>query len=411
MVDAFLSDCFASDQPHLTDTPNGEPWTFLLSQLRTKSRALESASVALAAAALGFMHDIPHLKREGLKFYTKGLQELQIALWDKNLRLEDATLTACMALIMYEVVECPGKAKAAYDIHHNGVMALVRARGVAAHTSGTGFALFSAIRYPGVIQAVLNREPDFLSEPLWMEGPWALFPKAPMDRINDCLALSPAILQKASHLVFLDPKPKVELARQLAQECLEIDKLLDDIYVDIQSIGPGPLYWNVVAKLRIPTDINGPLFPVVYFFKDLKVAWLVMTYWAARLMLWVGLCDLYDVIEHIQPEVIRDSLSPESTDDDTRIDQPCPSGTSTLFPQLGHRKHYRSMAHNVCQSIEYFLQPCMKMGGAFSVSSVLGVVLGSIIGRPSFTEEATWMRAVLGLVQRKGHRLPLYSNP
>ncbi|KAF3480695.1 C6 zinc finger domain-containing protein [Arthroderma uncinatum] len=133
-------------------------------------------------------------------------------------------------------------------------------------------------------------------------------------------SLSPAILQKTTYLPRLGPQQKVELARRLVQEYWELDRKLDDVYAHIQSTGPSPLYWRVLAELRNPTDTKEVLFPIVYRFPDLKTAWVMMTYWATRLMFWTGLCDLYELIEGIQPEAVDDSPSPESADDAAGID-------------------------------------------------------------------------------------------
>jgi hypothetical protein len=63
---------------------------------------------------------------------------------------EDSTLAACMALNLYETIECPSKVSDGYSSHCHGLLALIQARGVERHSSGAGHRLFLGIRVPGV---------------------------------------------------------------------------------------------------------------------------------------------------------------------------------------------------------------------------------------------------------------------
>lgn len=63
---------------------------------------------------------------------------------------EDETLAACMALNLYEAIECPGSDSEAYFNHCNGIIALIQARGAYAHSSGAGRVLFLGARIPEV---------------------------------------------------------------------------------------------------------------------------------------------------------------------------------------------------------------------------------------------------------------------
>ncbi|KAM5492885.1 hypothetical protein McaMca56_006924 [Microsporum canis] len=395
LINAFISDCFPLDEQHFAYTSDGKPWTYFLTEIPMKSRVLESASVALAAASLGRMHGKPQLSREGLKFYTRSLNQLQKALWDKNKMLEDETLFSCMALSMFEVIECPSNGKSAVESHCKGMMELVRARGVAAHTSGSGYALFLAMRPAGIMQAIREGTPNFLSEPEWMEGPWAITPKSLMDRVQDCLARYPAIIQKRSQFKFLAPDKRVELAQHLVHECWEIERMLDGVYAKIQSTGPNPSYWPVPSKLKVPTK-GGLVFPMAYWFTDLMSAWTMIMFWATRMMLWVGLCDLYSLIEGIQPDLVRVSSS---------TGQP----SSASLPQLGHRKDYLPIVHSICQSVEYCLQESMRMAGTVTVSIPLGILVGNLAHRPEYAREIAWIQAVTDIVRRRGLQFIIHT--
>jgi hypothetical protein len=81
-----------------------------------------------------------------MKLYGQGLRELQHALWSPKLMYKDETLAACMALAMYEVVECPAQSRGGWVTHSNGCARLIQLRGAEAHTSNLGHHLFLSSR-------------------------------------------------------------------------------------------------------------------------------------------------------------------------------------------------------------------------------------------------------------------------
>lgn len=130
-------------------------WMMIIPTLPVIGKALESSILALSTARLGRMRGNDSLVHESLKLYTQGLWELQKALWNPRLMYQDDTLGACMALKMYEVLECPGGTTSAYLSHQTGCDRLIQLRGVQAHTSEFGRLLFSSFRYHGV-SPILN---------------------------------------------------------------------------------------------------------------------------------------------------------------------------------------------------------------------------------------------------------------
>lgn len=122
----------------------------LLGTLPTEVKALELSSAAVAASAIGRKFKDTALVKESHKLYVKGLEQLQKALRDRNLVRDDGTLAACMALSLYEAMECPSSGSGAYFSHCEGILALVQARGIEAHSWGAGHQLFLGVRIPGV---------------------------------------------------------------------------------------------------------------------------------------------------------------------------------------------------------------------------------------------------------------------
>ena len=102
--------------------------------------------MAVCTAKIGRRSDDQSLIHASLKLYTQGLQELQKALWDPQQMYADETLAACMALVMYEVFECPSSGRQAYLSHQQGCSRLVKLRGPKAHDSGLGHQVFISFR-------------------------------------------------------------------------------------------------------------------------------------------------------------------------------------------------------------------------------------------------------------------------
>ena len=122
----------------------------LLAELPTGVKALQIAGAAVAASAIGRRFRDPALIQESLQLYTQGLRQLQSALWNRNLVQDDGTLAACMALSLYEAMECPSAGSEGYFGHCQGLLALVQARGIQAHCTGAGHQLFLGVRMPAV---------------------------------------------------------------------------------------------------------------------------------------------------------------------------------------------------------------------------------------------------------------------
>ena len=122
--------------------------------------ALESSIMAICTVSMGRMYKDPALAREGLKFYTKGLWELQKALWNPTLMNKDETCGACVALAIYEVIECPDKTIDGWKSHMVGCAKLTELKGATAFKSDFGYQLFLAFRLMEVSPPFSNSTSD-----------------------------------------------------------------------------------------------------------------------------------------------------------------------------------------------------------------------------------------------------------
>jgi hypothetical protein len=121
-------------------------WLRILPTLRTFTPALEASILAVCTAKLGRVSNNPILLHESLKFYGQSLWELQRALWDPTQMHRDETFGACMAMIMYEVVECPNSTMDAWSGHMRGCAKMFELKGPEYYGSEFGHQLFLSFR-------------------------------------------------------------------------------------------------------------------------------------------------------------------------------------------------------------------------------------------------------------------------
>ncbi|PYH90490.1 C6 zinc finger domain protein [Aspergillus ellipticus CBS 707.79] len=401
LVLAFLSNCLPTQW---TSSPRS--WISLLAELPTGVKALEIAGAAVAASAIGNRFQDAALKRHSLNLYTQGLQQLQSALWNRNLARDDGTLAACMALSLYEAMECPDAGSEGYFSHCRGLLALVEARGIQAHSSGAGHQLFLGVRIPGILYALERQVPSFMFESSWMEQPWEVIPKTFFSQVVDCLAKAPRILQRVYLLQHLSPEDQIQLCHELIRECWQIDEKIDTIWNGMHNATPDPLYWLVpsrVSSASFDSESSDNLFPIVFCFANPECATTLILLWAVRVMLWSGLCNLYNGIVAFESLVLQVIESPfDSTSTAGAVKPP--------LPALGHRRDYISMAHNVCQSVEYLLQDELLLAGPLSVCPALGIVIDTLRDQPPYANEVIWLQKALGVVRQRGIGLLKYSR-
>ncbi|KAJ8097218.1 hypothetical protein POJ06DRAFT_262784 [Lipomyces tetrasporus] len=100
-----------------------------------------------------------------------------------------------------------------------------------------------------------------------------------------------------------------------------------------------------------------------------------MLYWSLAVMVWAGLCALYESITTIEIDPV-DAFCPEYRDCVDPYSCACrrlvPTSSSSLryhvtkLPPLGHRADYLTPARNVCQSVEFCLNTAFPIFGGFS---------------------------------------------
>ena len=119
-------------------------------------------------------------------------------------------------------------------------------------------------------------------------------------------------------------------------------------------------------------------------------------------MLWSGICGLYMHYYGCYSPA-SDSIDPQSMTD--------ASPSAKALPELGQCRDYLTMAHSVCQSIEYFLQDEMGLIGAISVTPAIGLAIEALQNWPGHEQEIDWLLSALRLVRGRGVRVLEYAGP
>lgn len=134
-----------------------QDWIRQIIDLPNLQPVLRDGVLAVCTARLGRHVSRPDLVYESRRLYTKTLSGMQRGLLDVSMRQNVEVLAASLALLLYEVTECPGKSTDGYRAHYLGMMNLLRLRGPVAHKSGLAHSVFQVLR----LHAVSATVPDY----------------------------------------------------------------------------------------------------------------------------------------------------------------------------------------------------------------------------------------------------------
>jgi len=135
-------------------------WMERIMSLPDLTPSLEDSLLAACSARLGRHLNQPALVRESHRLYAKGLAAMRRDINRKSTRANEQNLAACLALMLYEISECPGDSPDGYMVHYQGAMELLRIRGPAAHQSGLAHSVFQLLRLHSVSTQAPLRNPS-----------------------------------------------------------------------------------------------------------------------------------------------------------------------------------------------------------------------------------------------------------
>jgi hypothetical protein len=373
---------------HLVEKKRGsietKSWFALLSQLPFPIIALDRSLLAICTARLGHIHNDEALVQKSLAMYTVGLGELQKALYDPELMYSDQTLGSCMALALYEVMECPAGTKHAYASHRSGCARLIQLRGVGAHVSGLGHHMFVFFRLQTIMSALEYHQPTYLSEEIWRTLPWRYNPKTRFDKLLDIVSKAPAIYRQADDFEILGPQEKLIGACAVIKDCWKVNNTMQRFYEESDAASSRSLYWEEPSTQSLVRNIEDlTIFPTVYHFPDIEVGKAMVFYWAALTMLWTGMMRLYLLVGALKQAGFS---APE-------VDE---------LPPLGECTDFITPARNVLRSVEYMLQDKLLGLGPQSVVAPLSIVVETIKDLPQYAREVAWADEVLDEIKGRG---------
>ncbi|KAK3723034.1 hypothetical protein LTR37_002180 [Vermiconidia calcicola] len=252
------------------------------------------------------------------QLYIRGLIETQKALMSFETARVDATLVACNALGLYEVLECPEQSVSAYKWHRAACCRLIEIRGPEAHQDGIAHDLFKSIRLFGVLESLEITRSTFFGDAKWMSAPWKLHPKSPLDKLIDICTLGPEMLLKAKRLSSLPPAQTLPAALNIVQDLGRSVAKLETIYAELYASYPQPMYWErplpeaevtsfaeVTCESGIVDHSRDPLiFPPALHFHDLELASTLSMYWSMSAIAWSGIADLHNLFSRFNATTI-----------------------------------------------------------------------------------------------------------
>ncbi|KAL2419375.1 hypothetical protein ABEF95_009140 [Exophiala dermatitidis] len=388
-------------------------WLFQLPTIPKMSPALEIATMALCMAKMSDVHNDSVLRHESLELYHRGLLQLQKALWDPEQMYDEQTLAACVALASYELSQCPNNSRHGYIIHTAGCEKLIRLRGPEAHKDGLAHQIFVQYRVQGILYALNQRQPTFLTEPVWQSVPYENNPKTVFDQVYDFITIATDMHKHGERIPFMDPISRYRTGRQMISECWRTDRALASLYHRLIKSHDGPLYWFEQAGRQTVEDednanSNMPLFPVAFHFPNLTIASTVLVFWACEAMLWQGMNQLYRLMGELRREcdkndffksalMVLEAFSGFSADTDP-FD----------LPALEHRVDFAAPARNIFQSVEYCLKEEMRDHGPKSVAAPLRIAMETLRAYPEYRRDVEWAEEAMIKVQQRSLRLLMY---
>lgn len=260
-----------------------------------------------------------------------------------------------------------------------------------------------------VIEALKYHRSTYLTEPTWIEKPWANEQKRPFDRLFDYFALAPELFKQGDQLGKIDPFNSLKMTINIINRCFEVDAGLERFLQEFVASSPQPLFWPEFSHMSygIDDEDDGKVFPVAFQFTDLRTANTMMYYWSTLLMLWSGLCQLYRHISNLSLQGVNPErlYSLEPGNGTVLYEKDPHQSVTDRIPPLSHRTDFATIAWNICQSVEYCMQDEMLGIGPQSVAVPLQIVVEIMKENPIYSRQVIWAKSVLENVREKGIRI------
>jgi hypothetical protein len=243
----------------------------------------------------------------------------------------------------------------------------------------------------------------FLADPVWSSVPYEKHHKLLLSQLQDILLLAPELHKHGQAIKDeIDIDRKLELCLELVPVLFDLDKQLQDFYAKAEAEFNGPLYWPVLATSRIldETEFEGYPFPVRFEFSHTRVGIMMMLYWGALVILWSGMCKLYQTISLICPTFQQTLLPDEQWNHIDGI------ALHLGLPVLMHQKDFLVMARNVCQSAESCMDDDLAMPVVLGPLCMVAACLNP--GDPGHDLEVKWILKCMQILEHRGVGMSKY---
>lgn len=243
-----------------------------------------------------------------------------------------------------------------------------------------------------------------MSHPEWLERPWESIKKSPYDEFIGWLLNLPDVIGEFDALSQeTDQQVVCAGLHEIIEKYLEIESVLQNLYGNFDQSVSGPLYWAALSTLDscLDNDKQGKTFPVSFHFSNFSIALTVATYWSNMMVVHIQLTHTYAKLAAIE--------SPETTscaahDTQGLIAADNGSHQAAQFYQLSleHGSKWTTMARNICQSGEYFMQDNMGAYGALSIITLLSGCYSCFDNSSGdWSREISWIAEFMYKVKKK----------
>ncbi|KJZ75785.1 hypothetical protein HIM_04942 [Hirsutella minnesotensis 3608] len=384
-------------------------WHLHILRLPSLTPALENALLALCTARLGRQGSRPGLGQKSLQLYTKGVALVRRDVLNASAQtaVDEQSLAACLSLLLYEAVECPGGTMDGYQAHYRGCLELLRLRGAVSSTSALAHATLQILRLH-TIHIVLGDPPCalFLDQPEWLDIPWTgqSYGKSSFDRLVDIL-LNVSKYYTQTHVLVTNPRSLLQNASILIEQGQRLKDLLESWFKGFQAAVPGPLYHVELSKIETAFDELelGKLLPIAFYFPSFSVGQALVYYWIAIVIIQSRLHQTQAYLESLDSNELPCTCgtageTPSSCVRHFSADSPPSFGTNDV--------DVRAAACNICQSVEYFLQDTMR---GFGLASMLPGLMwvkwfwSQKLDSHCWDRELAWIDDVVGRIHSSGY--------
>jgi hypothetical protein len=227
---------------------------------------------------------------------------------------------------------------------------------------------------------------------MWRNIPFSKFPKTPLQQVLDLVLDASALARRADQLLKLPPEEQISLAVKLIEEGISLDGAMQEFYLGLEEYFGGLVYWINDSNSEALDDYGA----VSYVFPNYHTGTTMMLFWATTTVMWSGICQLYCLLGSLT------TLVP--TVDGKLTGQFCDDGDKQEFilQHFSRFSDFRTMACNVCRSVEFCMQEELGMS---SMSCPLSMIIKGLECWPGFESEISWAKSKLERIYRNGMRI------